>query len=87
MIGVLGAMPRPMLRRDDQPLDFVFERLPVKADEYRFRVTFTDDDGVPWELDAQQRLTEVLPAAEPEPKLEVTPEPAKHWWKRRPFWR
>lgn len=77
LVGAVGAIPRPMLRRSDQPLDFIFERQPVKADQYRFRVTFTDDDGVQWELDAQQRLTETLPAVEPEPEPEVSSEPAK----------
>lgn len=88
LVGVIGAMPRPMLRRSDPPLDFVFERQPVKAEEYRFRVTFTDDDGVAWALDAQQRLTEVMAAVEPE--LATAPDsagtPAKSGWKRLLFW-
>jgi hypothetical protein len=75
----------------EQDLDFVFDPEVVPAgteSEPRFRVTFTDDNDVRWQLDAQQRLTEVPPAAEPEsePESEVSAEPVKRRWKRLLFW-
>ena len=67
-IALFDAMPHAMLRPTDKPLDFVFSRQPVRSDRFRYVIMFTDDDGIPWELDAQQRLTEVLPAPEPDPE-------------------
>jgi hypothetical protein len=54
----LGPTPRPILRAGEW-ISFVFAMIAEVPTETRFTVSFTDEAGVHWEVDEQQRLTEI----------------------------
>ncbi|QMU73229.1 hypothetical protein [Streptacidiphilus sp. P02-A3a] len=56
--GVEGKIPFDVLL-PDKSIDFIFDRQPTTFAKARFVVRFQDDEGVEWERDIQQRLTEV----------------------------